>query len=118
MDMNTEAGVQVLTLTPAGELTDAMLPAGDTLRGLQEAIGCACVDVIQLSSRLDIWLDDEGLWKPEPQLNRGAMAVLASFGYVGAAIVGTAVFAEHDAEGDTTSLSESARTAIRELLGC
>lgn len=119
MDMtNTQkATITALKVTPAGEITELALDAGDVLHGLYGAIDCRNVDVVAITDVLDMWVDDEGLLVGEPQINYPACMVAAALGALHQPYFGTAVFACHDDEGETTSLSPGTVRVIRDVIG-
>lgn len=53
-----------IIIYPNGDVTDLTLPTdtGENLAALREAIGCDMVDVVALTDRWDMWIDDEGLY--------------------------------------------------------
>lgn len=52
--MTDATAVKVLKITPAGETSDIELSAGNTLHGLSQAIGCDRVDIVRLTTRVDM----------------------------------------------------------------
>lgn len=91
-------------------------PRGDqsVLKDLYEAIGCRTVDVVRLAERLDMWLDDDGMYTQE--VNRLATLVAWSFGYQAQEYYGTVVFlGGANAAGDTIGLKEPAVKRLERL---
>lgn len=69
-------------------------------------IGCSCIDIASLSiggKTFDIFVDDEGLLKDDAGEHISAIAM--EDGSFLPQLVGTLVFANHDAAGNTTDLS-------------
>lgn len=116
MTNKTNAGISVLVLTPEGEVADADLPPGDVLWALNSVLGSRYVDVVRLTDRIDMWLDDEGLCVDGAQVNVPAGVVAAAYGFIYQPYAGRVLFAEHDDEGNTVSLSPEARSVILDLL--
>ncbi|QYN41021.1 DUF3846 domain-containing protein (plasmid) [Pseudonocardia sp. DSM 110487] len=111
----SDAVVKGLKITPDGEVDDVELPAANTTKGLHRAIGCQRVDVVRLTTRVDMWIDEEGL--DTAPANQPATAVAQAFGWVWQSYHGTVVITEFDDEGKTTSLSAGARARVLEILG-
>lgn len=69
-------------------------------------IGCECIDIARRSvggKMFDIFVDDEGLLKADASEHISAVAV--EDGEITPQLVGTLVFANHDAAGNTTDLT-------------
>lgn len=69
-------------------------------------IGCSCIDIARRSiggKMFDIFVDDEGLLKADAGEHISAVAI--EDGEVAPQLVGTLVFANHDAAGNTTDLT-------------
>ena len=69
-------------------------------------IGCSCIDIVRRSiggKMFDIFIDDEGLLKTGAGERISAIAM--EDGSPFPQLVGTLVFANHDAAGNTTDLS-------------
>jgi hypothetical protein len=92
-----------LVVHPDGHLEDVDL-SGDSLAAMCKAIGCALLDVVALTSRLDMWIDDEGMYTQ--QINPVATALARRHGFVWQPYFGpVVVLATSDAEGDTHNLT-------------
>lgn len=88
-----------------------------TLPHLQHAVD-GCVDVVALSSDLDMWINDEGLLVGL-LVNILATGIAALHGMTHQAYVGTAVFTGGtDAEGNTLPLSEEQVQLLLSYVGC
>lgn len=75
------------------------------LNSLYENIGCSTVDVVRLADRLDMWLDDDGMYTQE--VNSLATLIAWSFGYRHQKYYGTVVFlGGANKRGDTIGLTE------------
>lgn len=111
-------GVQAVRMDEAGVATVVDLTEGGkkTLEGLYDAIGCGTVDVVGIDPpRLDMWIDDEGLYAFEPVRNYLAEHVCQRRGRVTGGIVGAVVFAAVDGEGNTASLDDELREELLAL---
>ena len=76
------------------------------LNDFYREIGCDCIDIARRSvggKMFDIFVDDEGLLKADAGECISAIAV--EDGEVAPQLVGTLVFANHDAAGNTTDLT-------------
>lgn len=76
------------------------------LEDFYEHLECGCMDVANRkigSKRFDIWVDDEGLLKDSPIIS----AVSITDGEVVPMLAGNLIIANHDLEGNTTSLSDA-----------
>lgn len=93
----------LLLINPDGEVAEITLPIGDTRRALCRAIGCTRLDVVRLTSVLDMWVDDEGLYTQQP--NPAATALARRYGYTWQDYYGPAVIASANEHGDTIGLT-------------
>jgi hypothetical protein len=117
MHLIKDAGVAlmptVLLIKPDGTVTDVELPSGDSLQAMYAAIGCRAVDVVRLTTQLDMWIDDEGLWTQIP--NQPATALARRYGCTSQAYHGPALITGFDpGTGDTTGLTPD---QVRAVLG-
>jgi len=78
-------------------------PAVVRLDTLRDLIGCAYVDVVRLTSRLDMWIDDEGVYTQPP--NPVATALAQRYGRTWQSYHGTVVLAAFNEDGDTIGLT-------------
>lgn len=103
-----------LVLHPDGELRELNLPAdsGDRLRTMYAALDCTLVDVVRLTTCLDMWVDDEGLLTGRP-VNPVATALARHYGYVHQHYVGPVLLCSVDDEGNSLDLN---RAQVRALL--
>ena len=105
-----------LLIRPAGEVVDVDLPSrdGDVLNFMYAELDCDSVDVVPLTTRLWMWVDDTGAYtKP---VNRAATSLAGRYGlehqdYHGAALV-TAV----DDDGGAIGMSTDQLSVVRDLL--
>ncbi|MGK2237554.1 MAG: hypothetical protein ACI9JD_000097 [Rhodococcus sp. (in: high G+C Gram-positive bacteria)] len=81
-------------------------------KAFREALDCRNFDVVRLAPGLDMWIDDEGLFTDNPEVNRVATRIARSYGLRWQPYVGTVVFASSDQEGETHSLSEDQVAAL------
>lgn len=124
--MNSPAAIDLLVITPAGEVRDHTVPAGETrlatasnvLQALYELIGCSSVDVVRLTPEIDMWVDDEGLLRTHtPRINQLASYIATRFGFAFQLYAGTAVFSGGvDKGGYTRSVGQEARKALLDLV--
>lgn len=76
------------------------------LKDFYREIGCDCIDIARRTiggKQFDIFVDDEGLLKADA--GKRISAVAEEDGALKPQLVGTLVFANHDAMGNTTDLS-------------
>lgn len=114
--MTEDDNSATLVIRPDGEIFDINLQSSDstTLQQLREHIGCSTVDRVALTDRIDMWLDDEGLYT-QP-VNAPATALARHFGLDWQAYHGPAVICGADDEGGTTDLSRAQLVALRDIL--
>ncbi|WP_314416114.1 DUF3846 domain-containing protein [Streptomyces kroppenstedtii] len=87
------------------------------LRTLYAEIGCICITVVDLSPKVSMWLDDEGIINGSP-VNQWATTVYSATAPVHQKYHGTAVFTGGtDARGNTTGLTRDNCDALLELAG-
>ena len=99
----------------------------DALDFLYGKIGCSWVDVVRLPNGVDMWVDDEGMFKENAWLNPVAtglrttlamkeapIAVIPCFGWE---IYGNAVLTGHDDFGNTVDLTDEQVEWIEGLIG-
>lgn len=106
-----------LVIHPDGNVTDVNLNAGaDHLALMYEHIGCRTVDVVGLTSRLDMWLDDDGLYT-QP-LNPVATLLARHYGFTWQPYHGPVLLCGVNAEGDSTDLDgHQIRALLTRLAG-
>jgi hypothetical protein len=99
-----------LAIHPDGTLADIALPAGGALLpALYNAIGCRAVDLVALTSTLDMWVDDEGIY--QHPVNPIATALAHRHGFTWQPYHGPAVLCSHNGP-DTTGLTHSQLRAL------
>ena len=103
-----------LRLDPNGEVTKLKLTAGKSLHQMYESIGCNAVDVVRLTTQLDMWIDDEGIYTQK--INPVATALAQRFGKVYQLYHGPAVIAGMSPEGDTIGLTGDQLVALLRAL--
>ncbi|MGW7513905.1 DUF3846 domain-containing protein [Streptomyces massasporeus] len=90
---------------------------GDTLNTLYREIDCTSIAVVDLSPKVSMWLDDEGMLKSSP-VNHPAMLLYSISAPIHQAYHGTAVFTGGpDAAGNTTGLTLDRCHALLALAG-
>lgn len=93
-----------IRVTPRAEIESVVVNVTESsLAGMQEQIGCNLVDVVRLDDGVDMWIDDEGLYRSGP--NPVATVMAPMLGYATQRYHGTALFLAIDEEGATRSLS-------------
>jgi hypothetical protein len=94
-----------LVIHPDGDIMELNLPANvhDNLTTMCKVIGCRLVDVVALTDRLDMWLDDEGIY--EQQVNPVATALARRFGYTWQDYHGPVVLCSVDQDGNSIDLT-------------
>lgn len=105
--------IQALLIGTDGTLTPVGLPADTSarLQTMYDSIGCTSVDVVALTNRIDMWLDDEGLYT-QP-INHVATKLAQRFGrtyqpYHGPVLITGGA----DNEGDTLPLDTDKANAL------
>lgn len=94
-----------LVLHPDGDVMELNLPTNvhDNLTTMCKVIGCRLVDVVALTDRLDMWLDEEGLYQQE--VNPVATALARRFGFVWQPYYGPVVLCSADEDGNSVGLT-------------
>jgi hypothetical protein len=92
-----------LVLHEDGGITEIPAPGIIGLAALRAAIGCAYVDVVRLTSVLDMWVDDEGMYNHP--INIVATALARRYGYTWQPYHGPALIAGLTSDGDTIGLT-------------
>ncbi|MGW0574360.1 DUF3846 domain-containing protein [Streptomyces tauricus] len=107
-----------LVLHPDASFQAIEWPSNSTagLRALYAEIGCTCITVVDLSSKVSMWLDDEGIINGSP-VNQWATTVYSATAPAHQKYHGTAVFTGTDARGNTTGLTRDNCDALLELAG-
>ncbi|MEU5109618.1 DUF3846 domain-containing protein [Streptomyces sp. NPDC021354] len=110
-----------LLITPEADIVPINLPADveSRLTVMRSVIRCDSVDVVALTSQMDMWLDDEGLYNHP--VNKLATLLAFRFGFMSQKYYGPALLTGGaDAEGETVPLSKdkivALLTSIEELL--
>ncbi|MFD5427713.1 DUF3846 domain-containing protein [Streptomyces sp. NPDC127084] len=96
-----------LLITPEADIVPVNLPADSDSRltVMRAVIRCERVDVVGLTSQLDMWLDDEGLYNHP--VNKLATVLAVRFGFTYQNYHGPVLLTGGaDAEGDTLPLSK------------
>lgn len=93
-----------IRVTPAAEVEGVVVDVSESrLAGMRAQIGCDLVDVVRLDDGVDMWIDDEGLYRAVP--NPVATVMAPMLGYVTQRFHGTVLFLAVDEHGHTRSLS-------------
>ena len=108
---NTAPARPALLITVQAEVTVIELPEdGENLRLMYEKLECRSVDVVELTPRVDMWLDDEGMYN-QPA-NIVATALAQRFGKVHQMYHGP-VLLTANAGGETVPLAPETFQAVR-----
>ncbi|MEJ8639957.1 DUF3846 domain-containing protein [Streptomyces sp. MS2.AVA.5] len=102
-----------LLITPEADIVPVNLPADcdSRLAVMRSVIRCDRVDVVGLTSQLDMWMDDEGLYNHP--VNKLATVLAARFGFTYQNYHGPVLLTGGaDAEGDTVPLSKDKLLAL------
>jgi len=105
-------------LTPEADIVPITLPVDgdDRLKVMRAVIRCDLVDVVALTSRLDMWLDDEGLY--DHPVNVAASLLAARHGFAWQPYHGPVLLTGGpDDEGETLPLSVEEVRALLTSLG-
>lgn len=98
-----------LVIYPDGDVIE--IPLGDdSLKTMCAAIGCSLVDVVRLTSRIDMWIDDEGLYNHP--VNPAATALARHYGFVWQPYHGPVVLTSVDRDGNTLELTKDQLVAL------
>ena len=94
-----------------GTLVDMnLLPDSDHLALMREQLGCRLVDVVALTDRLDMWLDDEGMYT-QP-VNEVATALARRHGFVWQPYHGPVLLCSVDLDGASVDLDAGQLRAL------
>ncbi|WP_188113032.1 DUF3846 domain-containing protein [Mycobacterium simiae] len=111
--METHA-TTALVIHPDGTLADISLhPGDDYLHTLYSEIGCQTVDLVALTSALDMWVDDEGIY--QQPVNPIATALARRYGFTWQAYHGPAVLCGHDGPATIGLTHSQLRTLLTQL---
>lgn len=104
-----------LVIHTDGTLVDVnLLPGADHLALMREHLGCRLVDVVALTNRLDMWLDDEGLYT-QP-INEIGTALARRHGFVCQPYHGPVLLCSVDRSGASVDLdTEQLRALLTHL---
>lgn len=107
-----------LVLHLDGDIKEINLPAdaGQSRAAMCKAIGCRLLDVVALTSRLDMWIDDEGLY--DFPVNPVATALARHYGFVWQGYHGPVVLCSVDTNGNSIDLNiDQVRAVLTRLMG-
>lgn len=102
-----------LVLHPDGELYELNLPT-DTrarLRAKYATLDCSLVDVVQLTTKLDMWIDDEGLITNRP-INGPATCLARHYGHTVQPYAGPVLLCGVDPLGNSIDLDRDQIIAL------
>ncbi|MFE1230285.1 DUF3846 domain-containing protein [Streptomyces sp. NPDC058745] len=109
--------IQALLITPEANVVPVDLPSTsrERLTAMYSVLRCSYVDVVRLTTQLDMWLDDEGLYNHP--VNEAATMLAARFGWTHQAYHGPVLLTGGaDEEGNTLPLdTDKARALLTAL---
>jgi hypothetical protein len=97
-----------------GDVTEIELPATGTLAVTAKACEARLVDVVRLTSQLDMWIDDEGLYNHP--VNLVASLLAQRFGRIYQAYHGPVLVTGFNEAGDTVNLTEDQLVGVLRAL--
>ena len=103
-----------LVVHPTGSVEEVTLVQGMELELMYAWLGCGTVDVVTLTDQLDMWLDDEGMFR-QP-VNPLATQLAKQYGYGFQDYYGSALLCTHNADGESRDLTDDQLAAVRSHL--
>jgi len=105
-----------LVIHPDGTVVEVNLNAGaDHLALMREHLGCRLIDVVALTSQLDMWIDDEGLYT-QP-VNPVATALAVHHGFTWQVFHGPVLLCGVNSDGDSVDLdADQMRGLLAQLM--
>lgn len=102
-----------LVIAIDGTVEEVVLPRDEdsSLTAMYKAIDCRTVDVVRLTSRMDMWVDNEGLYTAP--LNPVATLLARFYGYTHQGYHGRALICGMNAAGDSVNLTDDQARAVR-----
>lgn len=92
-----------LVVHPDGDIVEVNLnPGAEHLALMREHLGCRAVDCVGLTSRMDMWIDDEGLYT-QP-VNPVATALAREYGFTWQPYHGPVLLCSVNSQGDSIDL--------------
>lgn len=102
-----------LVIDTDGDVREVQLADdGHNLKRFHEALGCTTVDVVRMTTAIDMWIDDEGLITGR-EINMPASALAASFGWSHQFYVGPVLLAAVDEDGESINLASYQVKAVK-----
>ncbi|NGO68532.1 DUF3846 domain-containing protein [Streptomyces sp. SB3404] len=104
-----------LLLTPHGDLVEIQLPADSDKRltVMYAVLRCRFVDVVALTTRLDMWIDDEGMYTHVDDVNVPATLLARRHGFTHQPYYGPVLLTGGvDDEGDTVPVTRDGTHAL------
>ena len=114
--MHTTPGA--LLVTTDGQVVEINLPADSRaqLTVLRAVLRCGLVDVVRLTTRLDMWIDDEGLYNHP--VNPAATLLARRYGFTWQPYHGPVLLTgSADDDGETLPLTRDKLLALLAALG-
>lgn len=100
-----------VVIHPDGEMVDVNLnPGSDRLAIMYEQLDCRAVDVVALTDRLDMWIDDDGFYTQE--VNPIATRLARRYGFTWQAYHGPVMLCGVDEEGESHDLTRDQLVAL------
>lgn len=109
-----------LLITPNADIVDINLPTTPEHRliVMRAALRCSLIDVVALTDRWDMWLDDEGIYNHHDAPNPVATALAQRFGHTHQRYHGPVLITGGaDDEGDTLPLTRDSLVGLLTSLG-
>lgn len=100
-----------LVIHPEGDIIEVNLKPGVThLALMREHLNCRLVDVVALTDRLDMWIDDEGIYNHP--INPLATALARHYGFVWQPYHGPVMLCSVDRAGNSIDLDVAQTRAL------
>lgn len=108
-----------LLVNPDGTVTDVAWPppGGTTLRRMYELLDCQTVEVVRFPGGIDMWLDEEGKFVDDHDINTPATELAWALGRIDSRdyIAGRALFTGHEGP-ETVTLNPTQLALLRKAL--
>lgn len=112
---NTTGFVLGIRVSVDGSIQDVRIPATEgapDFMGITKAVGCDVFDRVALPGDIDVFVDDEGLYRAEYNPVLSEMVRVSIGAPLGYRLHGTGVFLGMNDEGDTLALTLSQRATV------
>jgi len=92
-----------IIVRPDGTVEDIPLTSGDSLSQMRHHIGCSFVDVVALTDKIDMWIDDDGIFTQK--VNPAATLLARYYGFTYQPYYGPVILCSVTPEGDSVNLT-------------